>query len=177
MLKQGPEIRGRRRVLTGTLPNVPRWARISAHLVPIVTLPSGLWRIALVAGLPVDNNGPLLWWEPVYITSLTLVSEGIALLTLGLIQPWGETVPRWIPLLGGQRVAPLAAVVPALLGAAALIAITTYGGLVAIFGSNPSMGSSAKDWLLAVCYAPLLAWGPLVAAVAISYYRRRRAQA
>ncbi|WP_328786529.1 hypothetical protein [Streptomyces sp. NBC_00273] len=176
MPKQGSEIRERKRVPTRTLPNVPRWARISAHLVPLITLPSGLWRVALVAGLPVDSNGPLLWWEPVYITSLTLVSEGIALLTLGLIQPWGETVPRWIPLLGGRRVAPLAAVIPALLGAAALIAITTYGGLVAIFGSNPSMGSPAKDWLLVVCYAPLLAWGPLVAAVAISYYRRRRVQ-
>jgi hypothetical protein len=38
---------------TSALPNVPRWAVLAAHAVPLITLPSGLWRIALVAGAPV----------------------------------------------------------------------------------------------------------------------------
>ncbi len=31
----------------------PRWAVRATHLIPLVVLPSGLWRIALVAGLPI----------------------------------------------------------------------------------------------------------------------------
>ncbi|MPV35645.1 hypothetical protein [Georgenia subflava] len=36
-----------------------------------------------------------------------------ALLTLGLVQRWGEVVPSWVPVLGGRRVRPAAAIVPA----------------------------------------------------------------
>lgn len=39
------------------LPDVPRWAVLAAHTVPLVTVPSGLWRIAQVAGLPVAAQG------------------------------------------------------------------------------------------------------------------------
>ncbi|MFI1368829.1 hypothetical protein [Streptomyces griseochromogenes] len=50
------------------LPDVPRWAVLAAHTVPLVTVPSGLWRIAQVAGLPVAAQGvcylPLLAWAP-----------------------------------------------------------------------------------------------------------------
>ncbi|MFI1680909.1 hypothetical protein [Streptomyces sp. NPDC020607] len=41
----------------------------------------------------------------------------------GLVREWGEVVPAWVPVLGGRRVRPLAAVVPALLGAAALFGL------------------------------------------------------
>ncbi|MCF2434810.1 hypothetical protein LV779_08895 [Streptomyces thinghirensis] len=32
------------------------------------------------------------------------MSEALALLTLGLVRPWGEVVPRRVPLLGGRPV-------------------------------------------------------------------------
>ncbi len=38
--------------------------------------------------------------------SLSLVGEAVALVSLGLVRPWGERVPRWILVLGGRRVAP-----------------------------------------------------------------------
>ncbi|MGW2681256.1 hypothetical protein [Streptomyces sp. NPDC001436] len=66
---------------------------------------------------------------------LSVLSECLALPTLGLVRSWGETVPRWIPHLGGRRVPPLAAVVPALLGAAAgavLVAWFTHADVVGI---------------------------------------------
>ncbi|MGP3637025.1 hypothetical protein ACTU45_27385 [Streptomyces sp. 24-1644] len=161
------------------LPDVPRWAALAAYAVPLVTLPSGLWRIVLVAGLPVAAEPVASSGEALYILSLTVVSEALALLTLGLVQPWGETVPRWIPLLGGRRVRPLAAVVPALLGAAALFALCGWVGYVQ--GTNLSTGSitdtPAQQALLVLCYLPLLAWAPLVATSAIAYYRRRTASA
>jgi hypothetical protein len=153
---------------------VPRWAVVAAHLVPLTTLPSALWRIPLSFGFPMGMVGVhLQWWEPYYIVALSLVTEGAALLTLGLVRPWGERVPRRVPLLGGRRVPPLAAVVPAALGAVALQLIWAYA-----FRDFPDLGSfhfTHEGWklLLVGCYAPLLLWAPLLAAVTVSYYRRR----
>lgn len=156
------------------LPDVPRWAVLAAHAVPLVTLPSGLWRIAQVAGLPVAEQLGRDGREVVVAVSLTLITEGLALLTLGLVRPWGEVAPCWLPLIGGRRVHPLAAVVPALLGAAVLCAIggwftcTQAAGLI-----RRVTQTSAQQVLLVVCYSPLLAWAPLVAATTLAYYRRR----
>src|SRR5438067_2099990 len=45
-------------------------------------------------------------------------------LTFGLIRPWGEVFPRWIPLLRGRRVPILLAFVPAV---AVAILVTSAG--------------------------------------------------
>uniref|UniRef100_A0AAU2JGR5 Uncharacterized protein n=1 Tax=Streptomyces sp. NBC_00049 TaxID=2903617 RepID=A0AAU2JGR5_9ACTN len=159
------------------LPDVPRWAALTAHAVPLVTLPSGLWRIALVVGLPVAAEPVSTVGGMLYVLSLTVVSEALALLTLGLVQPWGETVPRWIPLLGGRRVRPLAAVIPALVGATALFALCGWVGYIQ--ASNLAAGTitdtPAQQVLLVLCYLPLLAWAPLLTVSALAYYRRRTA--
>ncbi|OZM82208.1 hypothetical protein [Pseudonocardia sp. MH-G8] len=153
---------------------VPRWAVVAAHLVPLTTLPSALWRIPLSFGFPMGVVGVhLQWWEPYYFVALSLVTEGVALLTLGLVQPWGERVPGWVPLLGGRRVPPLAAVVPAALGAVALQLIWAFA-----FRDFPHLGDfhfAHEGWrlLMVACYAPLLLWAPLLAAVTVAYYRRR----
>lgn len=157
---------------TRSLDASPRIRRI-AHLVPLLTLPSGLWRIALVIGLPLTNAEVGGFWMRVYIVSLSLVSEGAALLTLGLVQPWGEVAPRWIPIIGGRRVRPLAAFIPAITGAAFLTALWTW-----VFWGMA--GSEFYDYfngpqavIVTLAYVPLLAWGPLLAVVAIAYVRRR----
>ncbi|MGX8903747.1 hypothetical protein ACR820_00415 [Streptomyces netropsis] len=157
------------------LPGVPRWAALAAYAVPLITLPSGLWRVALVAGLPVAEEPVRTGWGVLYVLSLTVVSEALALLTLGLVQPWGEIVPRWIPLIGGRTVRPLAAVIPALLSAATLFGLCGWVGYLQT--SNVAAGgitnSAAQEALLIACYAPLLAWAPLLTLAAIAYYRRR----
>ncbi|WP_234334384.1 hypothetical protein [Streptomyces sp. NRRL B-1347] len=163
-----------------SLPGVPRWAARAAHAVPWIVLPSSLWRVALVLGLPVSDYRPG-FGESLYVLSLSAVSEGLALLTLGLVRPWGEVVPRWIPLLGGRRVRPLAAVVPAALGAVALALIWGYAfrsvGAGLDSGIGPGgMGSPAQDAFLVLCYAPLLLWAPLLLAVTAAYYQRRTAR-
>jgi hypothetical protein len=153
------------------------WARRAAHLVPLVTLPSGLWRIALVLGLPLMNAPAIPLSEKAGIVLLSVVSEGLALLTLGLVQPWGEVVPRWIPVLGGRRVAPLAATVPALLGAGALVVLWGVTFFNAATGDARtgffSYFDALQSTVVVACYLPLLAWGPLLGAVAIDYYVRR----
>ena len=152
---------------------VPRWAERAAHLVPLCVLPSGLWRIALVAGLA-GHPGRLKAWEGPYILSLTVLSEGLALLTFGLVRPWGEVLPAWIPFLGGRRVPTMGAVIAASLGAFAVTAVWTFA---AVNSPNPASGPAGLRglslWAVYVCYAPLLAWGPLLAAVTVAYHRRR----
>jgi hypothetical protein len=120
----------------------------------------------------------------VYVILLSVVSELLAFTAVGLVSRWGEVFPRWIPVLRGRRVPVLFAVVPAALGAAVLTLLWTWMAVsmslgLRIDGSPQGAASpvSFGDWkgLLAVAaYAPLLLWGPLLGAVTISYWRRRR---
>jgi hypothetical protein len=154
-------------------------ARRLAHLLALITLPSGLWRIALVAGLPVANTAIAIpFSERVQIVGLSLVAEVLALLSLGLVQRWGEVVPGWLPLIGGRPIHRLAATVPAALGATALTVLWTYATVNMVSGTV----SGGFDYLfptllqktvLLVCYVPLLAWGPLLAVLTVAYFRRR----
>lgn len=160
-------------------PRASPGARRLAHLLALITLPSGLWRIALVAGLPVANTAIVLpLSERIQIVGLSLLAEALALLSLGLVQRWGEVVPGWLPLIGGRPIHRLVATVPAALGAIALTGIwpfavvnmlngTTSGGFDHIF---PTL---MQKVILLACYVPLLAWGPLLAVLTVAYFRRR----
>ncbi|WP_246088250.1 hypothetical protein [Nocardioides albertanoniae] len=67
--------------------------------------------------------------------------------------------------------------VPAMLGAVTLTVLWTVAIGRAPFGDFFDYFSS--PWtkaLVAVCYLPLLAWGPLLAALTMSYYRRRSSE-
>ncbi|MFI7491951.1 hypothetical protein ACIBXA_26580 [Micromonospora echinaurantiaca] len=153
----------------------PRWAVRTAHLIPLLTLPSGLWRIALVAGVPLGTvgvDGPIRGWLAVYIVSLSVLSEALALLAIGLVRPWGETFPRWLPLVGGRRVPPAFAVTAATAGAVALILIWGYAAVNMVLRDVTGF-TPAGFALVAVCYAPLLLWGPLLLALTAAYHRRR----
>lgn len=157
---------------------VPRWAAIAAHLVPAVTLPSGLWRIGLVLGLvqgPLDDGAAMTVngvGNAAMIIALSVVCEGAALLTLGLIRPWGERAPAWIPAIGGRRIPPYAAIAPAALGALALQAIWTFA-FVNFVRLDLDFAAAGWEALLLACYLPLLAWAPLLAATTWAYWRRR----
>ncbi|PKV89895.1 hypothetical protein [Streptomyces sp. TLI_146] len=156
----------------------PRWAVWAAHLTTLLVLPSGLWRIAMVLGhpsgyteagfVPFDTPGAKVW-----MLTLSVVCELVAFLTLGLVRPWGEVVPRWIPLIGGRAVRPLAAVIPAALGSAALTLIWTN---FLLWWTYPHDDMTQTGRLVVgILYQPLVLWGPLAAAVTVSYYRRHRA--
>lgn len=163
--------------------SVPRWARWAAHTVPLLVVPSGLWRIALGVGVPVGFTGDLAelyhapGWITPYVVALTLAAEAAALLTLGLVKPWGEVVPRWVPQVGGRSVPIWVGVVAAAAGVLGLtvIAVPT----VALWNGPENMGDpdsphGLAGLIMTACYAPQLAWPPLLAALAVHYYRRRR---
>jgi len=156
---------------------VPRWARVVAHLVPLTTLPSGLWRIAIACGFslgmldhgePIDVHG----WESVYLICLSLTIEGLALLALGLVRPWGERAPRWFPAIAGQRVPPRPVVAAAATGT---VLVTLIALMFFVPGDSISdlEGTGAGRALAVACYLPLLLWGPLLGALTIAYHRRR----
>lgn len=156
----------------------PRWAVWAAHLTALVVLPSGLWRIVMVLGypagyteagfVPFETFGAKVW-----MLTLSVICELVAFLTIGLVRPWGEVVPRWIPLIGGRAVRLMAAVVPAALGAAAL---TLMWANVPWWWTYPHEDMTPTGSLVVgVLYQPLVLWGPLTAAVTFSYYRRHRA--
>lgn len=158
---------------------VPRWAVWAAHAVPLCILPSAVWRAAYVVTGHDPSDTPL--WYPLLLSA---ASMGLGLLTLGLVHSWGEVVPPWVPLLGGRRVPTLAAVVPAVLGATALIAITasvTYNWFTldaipvenAVDGDRRPLSERPEAVWVVWAYTPMAAWGPLLLAVAAAYYRRR----
>ncbi|MFF3322237.1 hypothetical protein [Streptomyces sp. NPDC002889] len=156
----------------------PRWAVRAAHIAALLTLPSGLWRLLLAAGQPAGYTAEgyaalgITGWGGAYVIGLSVVSELLALLTLGLVRPWGEVFPRRIPVLGGRPVPVTAAVVPAGLGAVALTVLWTP--FVAWWSVPDTRMTPLGHTVVGFVYLPLVAWGPLLAAVAVSYYRRRR---
>ncbi|MEU9192971.1 hypothetical protein [Streptomyces hundungensis] len=154
----------------------PRARRLASAAV-WVSLPSALWRFAVVLGLPLgiadsEYDAMLIpGWGYLVLPLLCAAQEGLAWLTLGLVRPWGEVWPRWIPRLGGRRIPVAAAVVPAALGA---VACTVYGVLFVWTTLHGEMEITRwGNWLMNICYVPLVAWGPLLGVVTVHYYRRR----
>src|SRR3977135_1022876 len=56
--------------------------------------------------------GPTVW-GPFYLVALSVLIEIAAVLTLGLVQRWGEVVPRWVPVVGGKNIPRKAVLIPA----------------------------------------------------------------
>lgn len=168
------------RSVTTTERPVPRWAYRLAHAIPFLALPSGLWRLGLVFGSSMgllDTNGQAAALGgaggKVYVIFLTIFSELVALTALGLVSRWGEVAPRWIPFIGGRRVHPYAAIVPAVLGSLALIAIWTFAFRDVFTDHFIQFSSPAWKALMLACYLPLNLWGPALLVVTWAYYRRR----
>ncbi|MFD7359508.1 hypothetical protein ACFWAC_12455 [Streptomyces sp. NPDC059885] len=164
------------------LPDVPRWAALAAHAVPLIVLPSGIWRIALTLGLPVATVDDPSFALNTFQIVLTVVAELLAFLTLGLVRSWGEVFPRRLPLLGGKAVSPRGATAAALGGALGLFALTGWFTYVAVAGIDATAAGThtqglVQNVLFYACYLPLIAWAPLLTTAAIAYYRRRTAPA
>jgi len=162
----------------------PRWAHRAAHLVPLCALPSGLWRIVMGVGVPVGYSAERMsgegypGWGTVYVIVLSVLVESLALLSLGLVRPWGEVLPRWIPRVGGRPLRPRIVVAVAGSGAVLLTLIMVSQAIVwqmideSTLGAGELTGTARQ--VMGLCYAPLLAWGPLLAAVTYTYHRRHR---
>ncbi|MFD0900397.1 hypothetical protein [Actinomadura sediminis] len=164
---------------------VPRWAMRLAYAMPLLLLPSCLWRLPFAfhfdMGQQQEGGLPSLWVSIPYVFGLSVMSELIAFLCIGLVRGWGEVAPARIPFIGGKRIRPLAAVIPALLGGLTLTALfgsVPFGGgqWLTVFGIVESVPYDNGWWyaLAMICTAPISVWGPVVVVLAIAYYLRRR---
>ena len=149
---------------------VPRSAEVAAHLVPLVLLPSAVWRILLGCGVSMGFSHATLAGQgfpgrgTVMVVCLTVLTEALALLTFGLVRPWGEIVPKWIPVLRCRRVPTRPVVVVAAAGGVLLTAIWTFAlhGVLVGGGLDEIAG---RGWhaLAVTCYLPAFFWGPFAA--------------
>lgn len=151
-----------------------RWTTVVAVIVPLVYAAT---RLAWELGIPLGISKQILrtgqasggLWSGV---ALSTVAVGGAILTLGLIQPWGEVFPRWLPLLAEKRIPIWLAVVPASL----VSVLVAMAGLM--FVRKTVLGTSfftLTDGWAAV--GPVLLWpiwGAALGAATLAYYYRRR---
>ncbi|MGC4868471.1 hypothetical protein ACLQ3B_23900 [Micromonospora sp. DT53] len=151
----------------------PRRAVWAAYAVPLCVLPSALWRLSLVF----TDDAVTRW----YMIFLSALSMGLALMTLGLVHRWGQLFPHWVPRLGGRHIPARPVVRVALIGGWSLVAICVYFLVNHRFHFVQSISVGIGDdepvhpapgWEVLRYYAPMLAWGPLVIAVAADYRRR-----
>lgn len=155
---------------------VPVWAERVAHAIPLVALPVGIWRLPFAFGYGMGGEPlPPAWYNAPYVFGLTILTEILALLGFGLVRRWGEVVPHWVPGLGGRRVPPAAAIVPATLGGLVFTALGVHWLYEAATGGTAAWPYDEGWDVLALAMSGLLnLWGPLLLVLTYAYYRRRR---
>ncbi|EXG81106.1 hypothetical protein [Cryptosporangium arvum] len=155
-----------------SVPAPRRWAVLAAYAVPLCVLPSAIWRLSLTV-----TDGQFHWY-PTFLSALSLT---LALLTLGLVHDRGLRFPDWVPGKAGRAIPSRPVVATALIGGSILVALCVYlalnhalhvvdRGWVGIGRDEPV--HAPPGWSVLRYYAPLVAWGPLVIAVALDYHRR-----
>ncbi len=171
---------------TWTTPDrAARWGRWATHAAVAVPLVYALTRWAWALGFPLGITEELLregqaiglWVAGAALATLAVLG---AILTLGLIQPWGEAFPRWLPVLRGRRVPPALAIVPASLVAVLVTSAGLMFWRMTLSGGFPlgdlGLLTLDSDW---AAIAPELLWplwGAALGAATLAYHFRRRAR-
>ncbi|MFI7106944.1 hypothetical protein ACIBK9_11590 [Nonomuraea sp. NPDC050227] len=156
-----------------------RWALRTAYALPWLLLPTCLWRLPFAFHFDMGqlDDAPVspLWISIPYVFGLSVLTELAALLSIGLVRGWGEVLPSWIPVIGGRRVPPMAAVVPAVAGGLLLTAVSVWMALSWV-GVAGSVAYENGWWqaLAMVSITPTALWGPIMLALACAYHLRRR---
>jgi len=150
-----------------------RWASLVAVVVPAMY---AINRLAWVAGIPLGISQEFL--DEMWSSGLVWAALGLgtfaalgAVLTLGLVQRWGEVFPRWMVGLAGKRVPPLLAEIPA-----ALVAILVTSASVPLVIGVGEMGDVQDDlgWIQTLLMGAFPVWGLALRAATLAYHLRRR---
>ncbi|MFI6538784.1 hypothetical protein ACIBHY_40465 [Nonomuraea sp. NPDC050547] len=153
---------------------IGRYATAVAVAVPVVY---AVTRFGWLLGVPVGISDQFL----AHIAEITPIGAGLstlgllgAFLTVGLVRPWGENWPRWVPFLRGR---PIPARLPVCAALAAALPITSAGLMYArkkLTGEQVGPAGAADElgaWLPEMLW-PL--WGVALAVAALAYLARRR---
>ncbi|WP_248927351.1 hypothetical protein [Paenibacillus hamazuiensis] len=150
-----------------------RWGRWLTYVAILAPAYYDITRIAWLLGIPLGVTKELYQslqdsgadWVG---AGLALVSVGGAVLTHGLITPWGETFPRWFPFWAGKRVPIALAVVPA--GFVSIL-LTVSGIQVFI---QFSLSGDFQNWGASTPLLLMPIWGIALGGATIFYYYRRQ---
>jgi hypothetical protein len=145
-----------------------------------------LTRYAWALGFPLGMSEEFLrrgqesgmWTSGLFLATFGLAG---AVLTLGLVQRWGEVFPRWMIGLAGRRVPLALAVVPASLVSVLLVVggIGIWSGLDQMVANLAAGGAEDIEITGAILFqvGPTLlfpVWGVALAVATLGYYYRRR---
>lgn len=112
----------------------------------------------------------------VYVIALSIGSMACAALTFGLLRPWGDVLPQWLPLVRGRTARPRLAVGIARAGTLGVLMIVVLSvsnwGQVSGFADDPDSGWAR---LMIACYLPVALWPVRLLAVTADYWRRHQA--
>ncbi|RAN95311.1 hypothetical protein GAR05_04576 [Micromonospora saelicesensis] len=151
-----------------------RWGRWAAGIAAVIPFTYALTRFAWAAGIPLGISREFLTemqdsglvWAGFGLAAFATVG---AILTLGLVQRWGERFPRWMIGVAGRRVPVKLAVVPA-----TLVAISVTAASLGLL-SNPKFWELTGG--LSITGAPMLlwpVWGVALGVATYAYHLRRR---
>jgi hypothetical protein len=154
-----------------------RWGRWAVGVAVAVPAGYAAIRLAWFAGIPLGI--PREFLHDMQDNGMVIAGAGLggfalvgAILTLGLVQRWGEVFPRWMIGLAGRPVPVKLATVPAGLVAlavtAASLALVTSDGFFTAFVGEPSLAT------LPMAFFPL--WGVALGTATVAYHLRRRAR-
>ena len=161
---------------------VPGWARACGIAAICAALPTVIWRV--VAGCGATLGTPEIWRHDehlpgsgtVYVVVLSLVQLAAALLTLVLLVPGADRVPRWSPIARGRRLPTWLVAGISFAGAAVLLVLCLLSAVnwshVDPFGHATAV--TGWSWLCWICYAVAPAWPLLLIATTIGYSLSRR---
>lgn len=155
-----------------------RWGRAAVLVAVVPPVVYALTRyIWMVHPLGFDRSD----WEVARDTGQLLAGVWLgtfallgAVLTLGLVQRWGEVFPRWVPRLAGRPVPVAAAVVPA--GLVAAVLVPAGVSMIRQVLSNAAQIDPIADW---AAFGPTFLWplwGVALAVATAGYALRRRGE-
>lgn len=143
------------------------WTRLAVE-APLVYAATRVLMFFCVPGFDMAEFGdPILWAGLGLAVSASLG----AWLTCGLVRPWGEVFPRWLPGLRGRRVPVRLAVVPGLL--VAVMIATAAKDMFQSLGDDGAW-AAITDWPLVTLPAFLWPLWAFALAMATAHYGIRR---
>ncbi|MBN1536316.1 MAG: hypothetical protein JW908_06255 [Anaerolineales bacterium] len=155
-----------------------QWGKWATYIAAVVPLIYAITRYAWALGIPLGLSQES--FQQGYDNGVWLGGAGLAtvalcgsMLTLGLIQCWGEVFPRWMLGLAGKNVPPLLAIIPA---AIISILVTSTGiNIFSLVVSGTSLDMlQDENWgaNTPILFWPL--WGIALGIATLAYYYRRR---
>ena len=147
-----------------------RWGRIATYAAAASVLPYTLLRATWLTPWPLWAPGEMTSEMRVLGLALGLAAVGGGVLTVGLVRPWGEVWPRWVPVVRGR---PVPWRVPVVAGGVVAAALLASSPALLDMGVRAALDGDLQ-WAATLVVLPTLPWGLALAAAVLAYAYRRR---